>query len=122
MRLFGKTFFDWFGEVFSLRTETEGDGEDSRGFFRRSVRLRRGHALPMHATEVTVGDDSRMAVAAHGMESMPLGENADRVAEESVSTVTANARGNALVASCSRSVVGRPGMEPLVKAACGMCL
>ena len=45
-----------------------------------------GGMLPMHATEVTVGDDSRMAVAAHGMESMPLGENADRVAEESVST------------------------------------
>ena len=35
--VFGKTFFDWFGDVFCFSTETEGEGEDSRFFFATSV-------------------------------------------------------------------------------------
>ena len=58
----------------------------------------------VHAKEVTVGGRSRVSVADLGLESMPLGENADGVAEESVSTV--RSRGNAFVTSCCESVVG----------------
>ena len=54
--------------------------------------------LSVHAMEATIGDDSRMALAADGLEIMPLGENADGVAEKSVSTVRAG--GNAFVTSC----------------------
>ena len=57
-----------------------------------------GCMLPVHAMEVTIGEDSRMALAADGLEIMPLGENADGVAEKSVSTVRAG--GNAFVTSC----------------------
>ena len=92
--MFGKTFFDWFGDVFCFSTETEGEGEDSRFFFATSVLAQQeglfdwidGGMPPMHAMGATIGDDSRMALAAGGLESMPLGENADRVAEKSVST------------------------------------
>ena len=63
----------------------------------------------MHAMEATIGDDSRMALAAGGLESMPIGENADGVTDKSVSTVRAG--GNALVMSCCESVVRWPGMR-----------
>ena len=63
-----------------------------------------GGMPPVHAMEATFGDDSRMVVAADGLENTPLGENVDRVAEESVSTV--RARGNAIVTSCCESVAG----------------
>ena len=97
--------------MFLFSTETEGEGEDSRFFC--DVRLAQQVGLfdsiergmpPVHAMEAAFGDDSRMVVAADGLENMPLGENVDRVAEESVSTV--RARWNAIVTSCCESVAG----------------
>ena len=74
----------------------------------------------MHAKEATVGGDSRMPVAADGLEIMLLGENTDGVAETSVSTVTLE--GMPWSHRVAKVWSGDRGCEPLVKEACGQCL
>ena len=72
----------------------------------------------MHAMEATIGDDWRMALAADGLEIMPLGETT-RMESQRKACQRYELEGTPSSRRVEKVWSGDRGCEPLVKEACG---